>query len=247
MLDDLKLEDVLFLDIETVPLVYRYSDLDETMQKLWEQKCRNTEQESAEQQYGKAGTKSEFSKIICISVGFLKDRKFRIKSFFGDDEKALLKDFADTLNRHFSKSAHKLCAHNGKEFDFPFIARRMLINGLRLPAMLNLQGKKPWEIQHLDTMEMWKFGDYKSYTSLSLLAAVFNIPTPKDDISGADVARVYYEEKDLPRIVTYCQKDVITVAQLVLRFRGEPLIAETEVVYTDPALHLNSNQATLPV
>ena len=247
MLDDLKLEDVLFLDIETVPLVYRYSDLNETMQKLWEQKCRNTDVESAEQQYEKAGTKSEFSKIICISVGFLKDKKFRIKSFYGDDEKALLKDFADTLSRFFSKPNYKLCAHNGKEFDFPFIARRMLINGVKLPSMLNMAGKKPWEIPHLDTMEMWKFGDYKNYTSLSLLAAVFDIPTPKDDINGADVARVYYEERDLQRIVTYCQKDVITVLQLLLRFRGEPLITEDAVVITDPAMQINSNQVTLSV
>ena len=247
MLDDLKLEDVLFLDIETVPLVYRFSELNETMQKLWEQKCRNIEQESAEQQYEKAGTKSEFSKIICISVGFLKDKKFRIRSFYGDDEKALLQEFADTLNKFFNKSTHKLCAHNGKEFDFPFIARRMLINAIKLPAMLNIQGKKPWEIGHLDTMEMWKFGDYKNYTSLSLLAAIFNIPTPKDDINGADVARVYYEEKDLMRIVTYCQKDVITVAQLLLRFRGEPLITEDAVVITDPLVQLNSNQVTLSI
>lgn len=247
MLDDLKLEDVLFLDIETVPLVYRYTDLDDTMKTLWEQKCRNTEQESAEQQYEKAGTKSEFSKIICISVGFLKDRKFRIKSFYGDDEKALLIGFADTLNRYFNRKEHKLCAHNGKEFDFPFIARRMLINGVKLPSMLNMSGKKPWEIPHLDTMEMWKFGDYKNYTSLSLLAAVFNIPTPKDDINGADVSRVYWEEKDLQRIVTYCQKDVITIAQLVLRFRGEPLIEDKDVVYTDPSLQLSSNQITLSV
>lgn len=247
MLDDLKLEDVLFLDIETVPLVYRYSDLDENMRMLWDQKCRNTDQESAEQQYEKAGTKAEFSKIICISVGYLKDRKFRIKSFYGEDEKILLNEFADTLNRYFSKKDNKLCAHNGKEFDFPFIARRMLINGIKLPSMLNLSGKKPWEIQHLDTMEMWKFGDYKNYTSLNLLAAVFHIPTPKDDINGADVARVYWEERDLQRIVTYCQKDVITIAQLVLRFRREPLIEEKDVICTDPSMQLNSDQVTLPV
>ncbi len=123
-----------------------------------------------------------------------------------------------------------LCAHNGKEFDFPYMARRMLINGIKLPAILDTAGKKPWEVNHLDTMELWKFGDYKNYTSLELLAAVFNIPTPKDDIDGSQVWEVYWKEKDLSRIVTYCCKDVLTVAQIFRRYRGEELIPEEKVV-----------------
>ena len=156
----------------------------------------------------------------------------RIKSFFGSDEKQLLQDFSVLLNEHFNQKEHLLCAHNGKEFDFPFLCRRLLINGLKLPKILNIAGKKPWEINHLDTMELWKFGDYKNYTSLNLLANIFNIPTPKDDIDGSDVARVYWENNDIQRIATYCQKDVITVAQLLLRFKGEGLIDEKNIIYT---------------
>ena len=189
-------------------------------------------QQSPESQYKKAGVYAEFAKVICISVGFFNEKEFRIKSFYHEDEKQLLKDFAGLLNKHFNRKEHLLCAHNGKEFDFPFLCRRMLINGVKLPKTLNLAGKKPWEVQHIDTMELWKFGDYKNFTSLNLLAHIFNIPTPKDDIDGSDVARVYWEEKNIQRIVTYCQKDVLTVARLLLRFMGEPLIEEKQVVIT---------------
>lgn len=232
MLEDIKISNVLFLDVETAPVVYRYHDLDENSRKLWDTKFRYQQPESFEEQYKKAGVYAEFAKVICISVGFFNENTFRIKSFFGDDEKKVLQDFADLLNKHYNRKEHLLCAHNGKEFDFPFLCRRMLINGVKLPKTLNIAGKKPWEINHLDTMELWKFGDYKSYTSLNLLANVFNIPTPKDDIDGSDVARVYWEDRDLERIMIYCQKDVITVAQLLLKFKGEPLITEKNIVYT---------------
>jgi len=231
MIDNIKISSVLFLDVETVPLVYKYTDLDEYVRKLWDKKFRYQQTESQETQYQKAGVYAEFAKVVCISVGFFNDNTFRIKSFFGKDEKQLLQDFSVLLNEHFSRKDHLLCAHNGKEFDFPFLCRRMLINGLKLPKTLNVAGKKPWEINHLDTMELWKFGDYKNYTSLNLLANVFNIPTPKDDIDGSDVARVYWENNDIERIATYCQKDVITVAQLLLRFKGEPLIEDKNIVY----------------
>ena len=230
MLDNIKRSDILFLDIETAPLVYNYKDLDATMRPLWDTKFRFNTNETPDQQYKKAGIFAEFAKAICISVGFFNEETFRIKSFYGHDEKQVLKDFADLLSKHYNKKEHLLCAHNGKEFDFPFICRRMLINGLKLPKALNIAGKKPWEINHLDTMELWKFGDYKNYTSLNLLAAVFNIPTPKDDIDGSDVARVYWEEKNLERIVSYCQKDVLTVAQLLLRFTGGELINDKNIV-----------------
>ena len=231
MLENIKFSTILFLDVETAPIVYQYGDLDENVRKLWDTKFRYHQTESPETQYKKAGIYAEFAKAICISVGFFNDETFRIKSFFGTDEKKLLQDFSALLNEHFNRKEHLLCAHNGKEFDFPFLCRRLLINGLKLPKTLNIAGKKPWEISHLDTMELWKFGDYKSYTSLNLLANVFNIPTPKDDIDGSDVARVYWEDKNLDRIATYCQKDVITVAQLLLKMNGRELMDEKNIIY----------------
>jgi uncharacterized protein YprB with RNaseH-like and TPR domain len=230
MLDNIKISNILFLDVETAPIVYKYNDLDERIKPLWDSKFRFQQTETPESQYKKAGIYAEFAKVVCISVGFFNDEKFRIKSFWGDDEKVILQEFSALLNKHYNRKEHLLCAHNGKEFDFPFLCRRMLINGVKLPKTLNIAGKKPWEINHLDTMELWKFGDYKNYTSLNLLAAIFNIPTPKDDIEGSDVARVYWEEKNLKRIIEYCQKDVLTVAQLLLRFIGEQLIENENVV-----------------
>lgn len=231
MLEDLKISNVLFLDVETVPVVYKYSDLNEDTRKLWDAKFRYQQLETPEGLYRKAGIYAEFAKVVCVSVGFFHNETFRVKSFAGDDENQVLRDFSALLNEHFKSRHNLLCAHNGKEFDFPFLCRRMLVNGLRLPKLLNITGKKPWEVNHLDTMELWKFGDYKNFTSLNLLANIFNIPTPKDDIEGGDVARVYWEEKDIQRIATYCQKDVITVAQLLLRFKGEPLIEDKNIVY----------------
>jgi len=232
MLENIKTSTILFLDVETAPVVYQYSDMPENMRKLWDTKFRYQQAESPEIQYKKAGIYAEFAKVICISVGFFYDGTFRIKSFAGTDEKQVLKDFSALLNEHYNRKEHLLCAHNGKEFDFPFLCRRLLVNSLKLPKILNIAGKKPWEINHLDTMELWKFGDYKSYTSLNLLASIFNIPTPKDDIDGSDVARVFWEDGDIKRIATYCQKDVITVAQLLLRFKGEALIEEKNIIYT---------------
>lgn len=238
MLEKIDIENVLFLDIETVPAFADYSQLSERMQKLWTKKSERlsansnsaTEMVSPEQLYGRAGIYSEFGKIICISVGAFLKGEFRIKSFAGHDEKELLTEFAELLNKRYNRPEHLLCAHNGKEFDFPYMARRMLVVGIPIPAILDLSGKKPWEVGHLDTMELWKFGDYKNYTSLDLLAGIFNIPTPKDDIDGSQVADVYYREKDLPRIVHYCTKDVLTVAQIFRRYRGEALIEEKAVV-----------------
>ncbi len=230
MLDNLKISNILFLDVETVPVVYDYKKLPKNMRELWDSKFRFHPAETPEKLYQKAGVYAEFAKVVCISVGFFNEQTFRVKSFYGEDEKQVLLDFTALLNKHFNRKDHLLCAHNGKEFDFPFLCRRLLINGIRLPKTLTLAGKKPWEVPHLDTLELWKFGDYKNYTSLNLLAAIFNIPTPKDDIDGSDVARVYWEEKNLPRIVVYCQKDVLTVAQLFLRFKGEPLIESKNVV-----------------
>ncbi|MCH8554591.1 MAG: 3'-5' exonuclease [Schleiferiaceae bacterium] len=227
---------ILFLDIETVRQKKSWDELDHDWQELWDHKTRFQREESVspEDFYAeRAGILAEFGKIVCISVGvfYFKDnqRRFKIKSFYGDDEKVLLQDFAELLNKSFYTAGHKLCAHNGKEFDFPYIARRMVINGVTLPSLLNTYGKKPWEVQHLDTMELWKFGDWKNYTSLKLLTKCLGIPSPKDDIDGSQVGQVYWEENDLKRIVTYCQKDTLTVAQLVLRYMMTPLLTEDQI------------------
>ena len=233
MLYKLNLSRVLFLDIETVSLESAYENLSERMQKLWNRKAshlKTDEKESPEQLYGRAGIYAEFGKIIVISVGYFNGSEFRLKSFYGDNEKQLLQEFATLLNRHYANADDLLCAHNGKEFDFPYIARRMMINGIELPAILQIAGKKPWEVKHLDTMELWKFGDYKSYTSLDLLTAIFDIPTPKDDIDGSQVGKVYWEQHDLERIRNYCQKDVLAIAQLMRRYLNLPLIKDEQVV-----------------
>ena len=239
MLKSIDLQKTLFLDIETVPAFPSFEEMPEQWQLLWADKTkyqREKDNLTPEEFYPmRAGILAEFGKIICVSCGFFSkyghtDREFRIKSFYGDDEQILLAEFAELLNRHFGDADNLLCAHNGKEFDFPYLSRRMLINQIDLPRALNTAGKKPWEIQHLDTMELWKFGDYKHYTSLKLLAALFNIPTPKDDMDGSMVGPVYWQEKDLERIAVYCQKDTLTVAQLLLAYRAEKILTDDEVI-----------------
>ena len=231
-----KLNNILFLDIETVPQEENWESLSKTTQDLFEQKThyQRKEEFTAKEFYERAGIWAEFGKIVCISVGYfvLEDSKkqLRLTSFFGDDEHKLLTEFKDLLDKHFARKANVLCAHNGKEFDFPFIARRMIVHQIELPKKLNLFGKKPWEVPHLDTLEMWKFGDFKHYTSLKLLTNILGIPSPKDDIDGSEVASVYYKEKDLPRIVTYCENDTIAVAQILLRFNNETLLKDENII-----------------
>lgn len=235
MLDYIDIPNILFFDIETVPAYQVYSELDEDWQYLWKHKSKSilkkadgepTDEEAAGC-YDRAGIYAEFGKIICISVGVLyRDKQTSewatyLTSFADDDESILLKGFADFLNKKFNDpNRHYLCGHNIKEFDVPYICRRMMIHQMPFPKLLDISGKKPWETKHLlDTMELWKFGDNKAFTSVKLLAAVFGFPSPKDDIDGSDVARVYYEEKDLPRIARYCEKDVVAVMQLMLKFK----------------------------
>lgn len=235
MLHKIKLQNILFLDIETVPETATYEELPAEKQLLWEEKTQyqRKDEYTPEDFYDRAGIWAEFGKIVCISVGFFSfkagERKFRITTFCGQEEQ-LLKEFSALLDSHFHENHHLLCAHNGKEFDFPFIARRMLIHNIPLPEKLNLFGKKPWEVPHLDTLELWKFGDYKHYTSLKLLTNILNIPSPKDDISGADVCKVYYQENDQERIVKYCEKDVVAIAQVILKLRQENLLNEEEII-----------------
>lgn len=236
MIQKTPLNNILFLDIETVPEQEHYDKLDPDMRQLWEQKTQyqRKDEVSGEDFYERAGIWAEFGKIITISVGYFVNkadiRNFRVTSFWGD-EKKILNDFSNLLNTHFNGAQHLLCGHNAKEFDIPFIARRMIINGIALPNKLNLFGKKPWEVPHLDTLELWKFGDYKHFTSLKLLTKVLGVPSPKDDIDGSEVARVFYEEKDIDRIITYCEKDVIAVAQIFLRLRREELLIEDEIIH----------------
>ena len=236
MIEKIQLNNILFLDIETVPETADFSSLDSEMQSLYEQKTQYQRKDafSAEEFYDRAGIWAEFGKIVCISVGYFVNksdiRNFRVTSFFGE-EKKILKDFNNLLNNHFNGPQHVLCGHNAKEFDFPFIARRMIINGIEIPSKLNLFGKKPWEIAHLDTLDLWKFGDYKHYTSLKLMCKVLGIPSPKGDIDGSQVGHVFYVDKDIDRIVTYCEKDTIAVAQIFLKLRGEELLIDDEIIH----------------
>jgi 3'-5' exonuclease len=236
MLELLNLDNVLFLDVETAPMVAEYKLLPDIYKKLWTRKTEymmKKPDDTPETIFQKAGIFAEFAKVVCISTGVMRTidnkRVFRIKSFFGDDEKTVLEDFVKLLNTSFSKKEQMLCGHNIKEFDIPFLSRRMLVNDVKLPAVLDIAGKKPWEVGHMDTMDLWKFGDYKNFTSLELLATLFHIPTPKEEMDGSDVARVYWVEKDLEKIAKYCQKDVLTVAQLMLKYQGKPLLKEADV------------------
>lgn len=233
MLEKVNLNKILFLDIETVSIYPNYEDVDDELRPFVDAKLKIDKNDlDTLSNYEMAGVYAEFGKIICISVGFVRETRtgktMRLKSFYNDDEELLLNQFKKLLEDR-PEDFQILCAHNGKEFDFPYICRRMLVNGIQIPSILDVMGKKPWEVAHLDTMQLWKFGDYKAYTKLALLCHIFGIPTPKDDINGADVAKVYYQENDLERIKVYCEKDVVAMIQLFLKFRCENLIDEAEI------------------
>lgn len=230
---------ILFIDIETASQYKTYEEVPERMQPLWDKKTsyfRKEEETPAMLYPQRAAIYAEFGKIICIGVGGLfldnNELKLKIKTLKGDNEKELLEEFITILESHRAKNALLLCAHNGKEFDFPYLSRRMLINGIPLPQVLDLRGKKPWEVNHIDTMELWKFGDYKNFTSLDLLAAIFDIPSSKSEINGADVSRVYHEENDLERISRYCAADVSVLARLYLKLTGKPGIEDDNILLT---------------
>lgn len=228
---------LIFLDIETVPGEASFMMLSEDWQELWTKKSARTlpPDVAIEDFYQQqAAISAEFAKIVCISFGYYRssgsERKLRIKSLFGNDEKELLSDFIDML-AGFEKH-HKawiFAGHNVKEFDLPFLSRRMLINGLRIPASMNFQNMKPWEINVVDTMHYWRFGDYRNYTSLELLATALGIPSPKSDINGSQVGEVFWKEKNLKRIAEYCQRDVATVANIIQRFNGDAILREDEI------------------
>ena len=236
------LKNLIFIDIETVPEKPSFSDLSEKMQDLWVKKSvylKNEDGLSAEELYQeRAGIYSEFGKVIVIAIGFFyndRDGKlnFRVKSLSDDDEKSLLDRFIETMSQNMDEKKIRLCAHNGKEFDFPYLARRMVINRIQIPGFLQLSGKKPWEINHIDTLEMWKFGDRKSFTSLELLTTILDIPPPKEDMDGSMVSSVYYEDNDLDKIAKYCKNDVAATAQLYLRLKGYSILSEDRIHFID--------------
>ena len=250
MIDKIDITNVLFLDIETVSGHRSFDDLSEEFQKLWKLKCRSilkrydepiTVEEARAAYTEKAGIFAEFGKIVCISVGIVvRDSEtqtlhVRLKSFADHDEKKLLQDYSELIkNYYWNVNKHFQCGHNLKEFDIPYICRRMLIHQMPLPRPLDISGAKPWEMKHLlDTMVMWRFGDYKNYTALKLLCACFGVPSPKDDIDGSEVGRVYWEEDDLERIAVYCEKDVLAVVQLLLRYKRQPLLEGSQIKFVD--------------
>ena len=226
-------DNILFLDIETVSLYKDYKDVPKIEQELFANKTayKRGEDITAEEFYSNAGIWAEFGKVVCISVGYFVNNQLRITSFASKNEKEMLMDFKKILIHHFNEPKHLLCGHNAKEFDFPFMARRMIVHGIDLPPQLNLFGKKPWEIPHIDTLDLWKFGDYKHYTSLKLLTHLLGVPSPKGDIDGSQVGTVFYEEDDLPRIVRYCEQDVLALARVYMRFNKEPIVSDDEVVF----------------
>lgn len=232
MLGNILLEEIIFLDIETVPLASEYHGLSEKWKQLWEHKMKFqvNDDEPVEVLYNRAGIYAEFGRIVCISAGYVTQKAghlfFRVKSFYNEDEKTLIQNFFNALEAFAKAGKRRLCAHNGQEFDYPYIARRALVNNLKLPKIFDIAGLKPWDLkdQLIDTLQLWKFGDYKHYTSLSLLCELFNIPTPKDDIDGSQVAQIFWEEKNIERIVRYCEKDTLAVANLLLKYKGDKII-----------------------
>lgn len=231
---------ILFLDIETVPQHASLQELSDEERELWQAKSARlqTEGVTPEELYKKAGIFAEFGRIVCISVAFVlqknNDFQVRLRSFAGHDEKQLLFDFMALITKYFNTSKTYFCAHNGIEFDFPYIARRALINGIQLPKSLDTRGKKPWDSPFIDTVDLWRFGDYKNYTSLKLLTHIFGIPSPKDDIDGSMVCDVYWRENNLQRIVNYCQKDVLAILQLFRKYRCEALIENNAITIIEP-------------
>ena len=233
---DIPLNKILFLDIETVPAYPSYDQMPIEWKKLWDKKASyiNRDDLPDEEFYHQAGIYAEFGKVVAISVAFVTtDWQMRVKTYYGDGEKCILERFKQLLDNYFSKPDTYLCAHNGKEFDFPYIARRMLVNNIPLPAVLDNHGRKPWETRLLDTMELWKFGDYKHFTSLELLAKLFDLPSPKTETTGKDVWKIYWEDHDLDRIAQYCEKDTISVAQIFLKFRGDPVITPENITIAE--------------
>lgn len=242
MFPDSQLKNIFFIDIETVSCVADYAGMDPRLQKLWDKKAaliNNEEELTAKELFFKrAGIFAEFGKVVAIAVGALiretpdSEYSLRVKGYAGSDEKTLLQSFKELLEKSSRKNLH-LCGHNGKEFDFPYLSRRMLVNGIPLPGILDVAGKKPWEVPYLDTMELWKFGDRKNYTSLDLLAAIFGVESSKSALDGSQVNDAYYLRSELPAIKKYCMEDVAVTARVFLKMNCLPDIGPDRVVYLD--------------
>lgn len=237
MYSSVNIERILFVDIETVPQSAGYDCLSDDMRQLWDKKAANIvrydssgDNSSPADLYRRAGIYAEFGKVVCVSAAFIRDGKLYVKSYTSHIEGEVLSAFAALVDKYFGTAECRLCGHNLKEFDLPYLCRRMIVNGVPIPKVMNLMGRKSWDNPHIDTLDMWKFGDYKHYTSLELLAATMEIPSPKDDIDGSEVAAVYWNDKDLTRIATYCEKDTITVAQLFLKMTGRDIILKENII-----------------
>ena len=239
---NIKIEDLIVIDIETASVAPSFSNLSPQWQELWEEKTFRIlpEGKTAEDFYPmRAGVMAEFSKIVCISIGyFIREQqlKMRVKSFCCEDEKKILSDFLQTVSKIESFNSNWCFAgHNIKEFDIPFLCRRLLVNDMRIPPYLDFQNMKPWETNIVDTFQYWRFGDYKNFTSLKLLAAAMGVPSSKDDIDGSMVGDLFHtqnpEERmiNLKRIATYCQKDVVTTANIILRFKNSPIVHSDDI------------------
>lgn len=240
-MNQIEIENLFVIDIETVSEKEHFYLLDKGWQDLWAQKIsKSLPPETTPEEYYplRAAILAEFAKIACISFGYFKKEnnewQFRIKSICSENETDILNRFVDTLKNLYSKNQKWIfTGHNIKEFDVPFLCRRLLVNNIPIPPCIDFQNMKPWDTPVLDTLHLWRFGDYKHYTSLKLLAAVLGIPSPKDDIDGSQVGNVYWKEKNLERIAIYCEKDVATVANLMLRFKGLPVLKDEQIVFVD--------------
>lgn len=237
-MQNISIENLFLIDIETVSCHQRFELLTDEWKDLWTEKIYKSlpDNTTPEEYYPKrAGILAEFAKVVCISIGYIKIEndipQLRIKSFYSEDEKEILEKFIDTVCQLQSKN-NKWCftGHNIKEFDIPFLCRRILVNNILIPDCFNFQAMKPWDVPVLDTLHLWRFGDFKHYTSLKLLAATLGVPSPKDDIDGSQVGEVYWTEKDVKRIAHYCQKDVATVANIILRFKNLPLLTDEQII-----------------
>ena len=235
------LEDILFLDIETVSAKQHFSELNQSMQALWSKKAlwfQKPYTDNAESYFDRAAIYAEFGKVIVIGMGIIRPipngrRMMRVKAISGHDESTLLKEFADFISSKFDQENLHLCAHNGKEFDIPFLCRRLMINGLSIPSSLDIRDKKPWETNHIDTMQLWKFGDIKSFTSLELLSSTLGIETSKTDMDGSMVNSAYYHNGDLDKITQYCCRDVVVAAQVYMKLTGNDLIPQDNILFVD--------------
>lgn len=245
-----------FVDTETIPGYKDFNDMPEELARMYERKfgheLANNDPDkfdNFEDHYrARAALYPEFGKIVCLVIGVIfvddkdKQEKLKLKTLCGRHEDKLLAEAAPIIDKFDS-----LVGHNSKEFDFPYLCKRFYVHGIQLPQILNIAGKKPWEVSLIDTMELWRFGSFKGSTSLELFAHCLGLPSPKQDMTGADVAKVYYEmfdhmkDGELPfeaesaaiqKIGKYCQGDVVTLANCYRKLKYQSVIASENVIYS---------------